>query len=108
MRKITTESVNALLSGGELHKANMSVSNGEMRLHGNLIAKIEPDTRKLKISNAGWPSNTTKERLNGILNRIQAPGLGIYQENFQWYWLGLAKDERREFPNDTFVTVAIV
>ena len=36
----------------------------------------------LSISNAGWQSNTTKERLNGL------PNVGIYQKNWQWYLNG--------------------
>jgi hypothetical protein len=36
----------------------------------------------LQISNAGWASNTTKERLNGI------PGVHIKQKNWTWYLNG--------------------
>jgi len=34
------------------------------------------------ITNAGWQSNTTKERLNGL------SGVSIYQKNFQWFLNG--------------------
>ena len=46
-------------------------------LHENLIAKKE--SGKLFITNAGWQSNTTKERLNAI------NGVSIYQKNWVWY-----------------------
>ena len=47
-------------------------------LHDNAIAKFDENGR-LWITNAGWKSNTTKERLNGI------PGVSIYQKDFTWY-----------------------
>ncbi len=38
----------------------------------------------IAITNCGWESNTTKERLNGV---IQAVGLnyGLVQKNWIWY-----------------------
>ena len=36
----------------------------------------------LSISNAGWESNTTKERLNGL------PGVSIRQKNWSWFLNG--------------------
>ena len=64
MRQITKESVQALLNGYDMNKANMRVENKTMYLHGNAIAKYENGC--LQISHANWETNTTKERLNGI------------------------------------------
>ena len=54
-----------------------------MALHGNDIARIEEDYENEKttiyVTNAGWFSNTTKERLNGI------PGVRVYQKKGKWY-----------------------
>lgn len=85
MRKITDESVSAFLSGRKFNKGNMSVEvSGEftkLKLHGNTIATID-QLGVLSVSNAGWASNTTKERLNGI------PGVSVQQRNWNWYLNG--------------------
>ena len=51
-----------------------------LKLFGNEIAyRYNDPERTLSITNAGWFSNTTKERLNGI------PNVRIHQKNFNWY-----------------------
>lgn len=70
MKQITHESISAFLQRHVMHKQNMSIKRGngfayEMRLHGNLIAIIEQDN-SIRVSFAGWPTPTTKERLNGL------------------------------------------
>lgn len=85
MRKITKESVDAFINGRYLKKSNMEVTVGrKMYLHGNCIARIEPEgnVNTLYISNWGWSSNTTKERLNWI------PWVSVTQKNFVWYLNG--------------------
>jgi hypothetical protein len=81
-RKITQESVQKFLDGVPFKKSNMEVSREGtiyyLKLHGNKIAALESDG-KMWISNAGWKSNTTKERLNGL------PGVSIYQRNWLWF-----------------------
>jgi hypothetical protein len=85
MRKITKEAVSAFLERRTFRKSNMSVEAGferwVLKLHGNTIATID-ELGVLSISNAGWASNTTKERLNGI------PGVRIHQKNWTWYLNG--------------------
>jgi hypothetical protein len=85
MRKITKEAVNKFLSRESFRKSNMSVeeSNGvyKLKLHGNTIATID-ELGVLSVSNAGWASNTTKERLNGL------PNVRIHQKNWTWYLNG--------------------
>jgi len=91
MRKITEESINAFNLSQPFKKQNMEVKivateSGEpcivqLLLHDNMIAEKHTNKRgeKLYITNAGWKSNTTKERLNAI------EGVNIYQKNWQWY-----------------------
>ena len=81
MRKITEHAVNAFENGGKLSEGNMSVHDGLMYLHGNLIAKYN-DQGKLEISNCGWFSPTTKERLNAL------KGVSIEQKDFKWFLNG--------------------
>ena len=52
-------------------------------LHGNLIAEIG-DTW-LKLFDGGWQSNTTKSRLNAILQVHGRPGEGIFQKKWEWF-----------------------
>jgi hypothetical protein len=100
MRKITREAINAFMSGSSFYKANTIVepfsgrivlSDGltqgigdkayVMRLHGNAIA-VNTQQGVIYITNAGWSTTTTKERLNAI------PGVSICQKKFQWFLNG--------------------
>jgi len=84
-RKITNESASAFLQRRDFKKGNMRVltESGltKLKLHGNTIATID-ELGVLSISNAGWMSNTTKERLNGL------PNVRIHQKNWNWYLNG--------------------
>ena len=60
-------------------------STFRLKLHGNTIATID-ELGVLSVSNAGWRSNTTKERLNGI------PGVRVHQRNWNWYLNGVEWD----------------
>ena len=110
MRKITQEALRAFDEGKKFKKGNTQVrvcgatekpERIELLLHGNVIAYNEyvypkhtvPSSfgdryyfKKLWITSAGWPTNTTKERLNGF------NGVNIYQKDFQWYVNGEAWD----------------
>ena len=89
MRKITKEAVDKFLSRETFRKSNMSVEAGfkvwMLKLHGNTIATID-EFNMLSISNAGWPTNTTKERLNGL------PNVRIQQKNWNWFLNGVEWD----------------
>lgn len=79
-RKVTTQIVSAFLAGNKLTVGNSSTDGEKLYLHGNLIAKKENGA--LFITNAGWQSNITKERLNAL------PGVSIGQKNWDWYLNG--------------------
>lgn len=100
MRKITQQAVDAFIAGCKFSSGNTSVvvdgNQVDMLLHGNRIARSLNGV--VWVSNAGWSSNTTKERLNGILDALGVSG--IYQRNFVWYW-----KDGEEFPHDEFVKV---
>jgi len=89
MRKITQESTAHFMSGKKFKKANTEVeilpNVTILRLHGNAIAyRYNDPERTLSITNCGWETNTTKERLNGL------PNVQITQKNFQWFLNGEA------------------
>ena len=85
MRKITSEAVEAFIERKPFRKSNMAVSIEEgityLKLHNNKIAALLADGR-MWISNAGWDSNTTKERLNGF------QFVRINQKKGEWYLNG--------------------
>jgi hypothetical protein len=89
MRKITSEAVSAFLERKPFNKSNMRViEHGDtyrLLLHGNTIASID-EMGVLSVTNAGWRSNTTKERLNGI------PGVRVHQRNWNWFLNGVEWD----------------
>lgn len=85
MRKITRQSVAAFIAGEEFRSGNtrVTVENGIvwLELHGNRIACR--DGTGTYITDAGWQSVTTKERLNGLLYQLNAGG--IHQKDWRWY-----------------------
>jgi len=103
MRQITKDATNAFFNkAGSWQRDNtmvMTTNNFSiMRLHGNLIAEFCHNNGTLYISNCGWITSTTKERLNGILDSV---GVGkIYQKAGVWYW----KDGQK-FPENELVEV---
>ena len=73
------DGVNMVNSNTRVH------SNGSvMDLHGDTIAIYDRIEGKLTLRDCGWRTNTTKERLNGIIKAFGIPS-GIYQDNFEWY-----------------------
>ena len=89
MRKITREACHAFENAyvGNYKKSNTTVIRyddlrAEMLLHGNVIAYSNADG--IFISNAGYKTNVTKERLNGLT------GVHIQQRDFVWYLNGEA------------------
>lgn len=87
MRKITEESVDAFMNARKFKKANMEIqvlpNVTVMKLHGNPIAfRYNDPERTLSITDAGWSSNTTKERLNAL------PNVSIQQKNWEWFLNG--------------------
>ncbi len=91
MRKITQEAVDAFCVGNTFNKSNTCVAwdsyigmppRVTMYLHGNAIAY--KDVTGLYVSCGGWTSNTTKERLNGLLGELDLGG--IYQKDWVWYF----------------------
>lgn len=84
MRQITQEAVRAFYNWESYNKSNTRVDVDNeivsMYLHWNLIA--ERNNWMLYISSANWETNTTKERLNGLLKRFN---LRVKQKNYKWY-----------------------
>jgi len=67
--------------------ANTEVINfthhSDVFLHGNLIARIGETW--IELFDGGHQTNTTKSRLNAILDEHGVPGERVFQKNFDWF-----------------------
>ena len=102
MRQITKESIDAFNNDFTFSKSNMNITYSygktkelpslnntyltKLKYHDNTIAikSLNKHTgiERLYITNCGYFTNTTKERLNGL------PNVNIVQRNFIWYLNG--------------------
>lgn len=118
MRKITHDSLDALFTRRDFRRGNMRVENSShtsfLYLHDNCIARIHwtslPHFPLVEISACGWETATTKERLNGLIDRLNSLGWAdsaipyIFQENFKWYfWTAEKTRDCLPFPSGTIV-----
>ena len=87
-RKITQESVQAFYNRRKFNKSNMSVEKTDegftlLKLHGNTIAGR--DYEGTWITDAGWPTRTTFERLNGLDDvRVNTKKGQVYLNGEEW------------------------
>ena len=87
MRQITKDSISAFMNAQTFKRQNMRVEVLQnvtiLYLHNNSIAyRYNDPQRTLTITNCGWFTPTTKERLNAL------PNVSIYQKAFKWYLNG--------------------
>ena len=77
------------------HKGNWSGSNTQVTynestncssvcLHGHSIAIYDHNLKALKINSCGYQTNTTKSRLNALLEEVKY-GCKVFQKNFDWF-----------------------
>ena len=106
--KISIDSATALMEFRNFKRSNTEVyvtklGNSlvaNLYLFDNMIArhvKDELGRTTLEITNAGWATVTTKDRLNAI------PDVRIYQKNYNWYlndeswdgeWIAIKENDR--------------
>jgi len=82
MRQVTQLAVTNWLMRKKFRRGNTHTDGTTLYLHGNPIAKIDDSDGLVYVRSAGWETNTTKERLNGIA------GVHIHQKNYEWYLNG--------------------
>lgn len=87
MKKITLDAVYAFMNAEKFKRDNTEVevlpNVTVLSLFGNGIAyRFNDPERTLTITNKGWFTDTTKERLNGI------PGVHITQRKGKWHLNG--------------------
>lgn len=90
MRKIEQQMISAVKNCKDWRNDNTEVLYSPSRqvscvyLHSNLIATISKD--EVEIYDGGWRTNTTKSRLNAIINGLcDGINQGVYQKNHQWF-----------------------
>ena len=87
MRKIEKQMCEAIALGKDWKSGNTQVITindvSWVYLHDNHIATIYEDS--VEIFDGGWQSNTTKSRLNAIIDFFGFEGEGIFQRDFKWY-----------------------
>ena len=90
MRRIERRMINAIQHKLDWRKDNTEVLYSPSRkvscvyLHKNLIATIDEDS--VEIYDGGWRTNTTKSRLNAIINGLcDGMNQGVYQHKFEWF-----------------------
>ena len=79
--------VNAIKNSVDFKLANTEVVSctnvSDVYLHGNLIARIGETW--MELFDGGWQSNTTKSRLNALLQAFGMEGECVFQKNFEWF-----------------------
>ena len=88
MRKIEALMNTAIKGNKNWSNSNTSVTTEDgistVYLHGNKIAEVADAF--VRIFDGGWQSNTTKSRLNAIINEFCCGYTdGVFQKNFQWF-----------------------
>lgn len=85
-RKITTDAISAFMSARAFCRDNtwvmVDTETVGLSLHGHTIARRKIGSNEIEVTNAGWFTNTTKERLNGI------PGVSVCQRKGVWFLNG--------------------
>ena len=92
MRKIESQMVQAIRDGVKSWKSGntkvVTTNDGtsHVYLHNNHIATVT--YFGITLFDGGWQSNTTKSRLNAIIDGLMdGVKYGVFQKNFEWFVL---------------------
>jgi len=87
MRKIEKMMNAAITNGRNFSSGNTTVTHEDgvaiVTLHGNKIAEVGDNF--VRLFDGGWQSNTTKSRLNAILQVHGIKGECVFQRNWNWF-----------------------
>ena len=90
MRKLERQMNFAVSNKGNWSGSNTQVTYNEntncssVHLHGHLIATFDHNLKAVKISSCGYQTNTTKSRLNALLEEVKF-GCKVFQKNWDWF-----------------------
>jgi hypothetical protein len=100
MRKIEKQMNYALSNKNNWAGSNTTVSYNSntncssVYLHGHQIATFDHNLKAVKLSSCGYTTNTTKSRLNAILDEVKY-GCRVFQKN--WNWFVSYNDQTQDF-----------
>jgi len=114
MRKITQDAARAFKQGKNFSRDNTRVevkkdlrfpddNVTQLYLHGHCIA--EQTVNSLHISLCGWPTMTTRERLNGLLDTLNIQK-HLYQDKHEQYIFDRSTQTSEPFPSSGYQRVA--
>ena len=89
MRKIEQQMNAAISDNQNWQSANTAVAynpetnESKVYLYGNKIAEVGDDY--IRLFDGGYQSNTTKSRINAIMNEHGIAGEGVFQKDFEWF-----------------------
>lgn len=89
MRKIESQMNKAISLRASWRSANTRVvyspirDASEVYLHNNLIAIVGREG--VQVFDGGWQSNTTKSRLNAVLNTFTMASGRVFAKKFEWF-----------------------
>ena len=90
MRKIEQQMNTAISNKVDWSSSNTRVeynNNSDcssIYLHGHQIATFDHNLKAVKLSSCGYETNTTKSRLNAILDEVKY-GCKVFQKNWNWF-----------------------
>ena len=90
MRKIEQQMNRAIVNKNDWSNSNTFVEYNESTncstvvLHRTAIAVYDHNTQALKLNTGGYTTNTTKSRLNAVLQEL-ITGARVFQKQFDWY-----------------------
>ena len=108
MRKIERAMIQCIIDEKSMSKSNTRVEFNHtyfnFYLHGHKIAAYYPNSKHLYLNNCGYETNTTKSRLNALIEFVCGGTSGIYQHKFNWY-LNIRGKSVGEFPCNEWIAV---
>jgi len=90
MRKLERQMNFAISNKGNWSGSNTQVNYNsntncsQIFLHGHHIATFCHETLAVKINSCGYHTNTTKSRLNALLEEVKY-GCRVFQKNWNWF-----------------------
>ena len=90
MRKVEQQMNRALSNKNNWAGSNTTVTYNDstncssVYLHGHQIATLDHNTNAVKLDSCGYETNTTKSRLNAILEEVKY-GCKVFQKKFEWF-----------------------
>ena len=90
MRKIERQMNFAISNKADWSSSNTRVEFNNLSncssiyLHGHQIATVDHNLKAVKLSSCGYTTNTTKSRLNAILDEVKY-GCKVFQKNWDWF-----------------------